>query len=70
MEDKRIMTKAQMTRYIEDIGRSELFEEMRTSRQYPRYLKAIRVSLIALGYNASWVEHEFRDALEKRYYRY
>ena len=69
MENKKIMTEEQMLNYIEDIGRSELFEEMKTSRQYPRYLKAIRVSLIALGYDAYWVEHEFRDALEERYYR-
>ena len=69
MENKKIMNEAQMLNYIEDIGRSELFEEMKTSRQYPRYLKAIRVSLIALGYDSYWVEHEFRDALEERYYR-
>ena len=63
----KTMTETEMTKYIEDIGRSELFEEMRTSHGYPKYLKAIRVALIALGYDVNWVEHQFRDALEKTY---
>lgn len=35
--------------------------------KYPRYLKAVRVTLISLGFDTHWVEHEFRTALEKKY---
>lgn len=34
---------------------------------YSRYLKAVRVTLISLGFDDEWVENDFRDALEKEY---
>lgn len=58
---------------VENISRSELFEEINSMGSampriaYPRYLKAVRVTLISLGFDVHWVEHEFRTALEKTY---
>lgn len=37
---------------------------------YPRYIKAVRVSLVAMGYDEQWVDTEFRDAIEKKYLGY
>ena len=75
-----IMEEDEMYKYIENIGRTELFDEIEDVNSdkyilvrhncphpYPRYLKAIRVSLVAQGYDAHWVDTEFRDALEKNY---
>ena len=75
-----IMEEDEMYKYIENIGRTELFDEIEDVNSdkyilvrhncphpYPRYLKAIRVSLVAQGYDAHWVDTEFRDALEKKY---
>jgi len=58
---------------VENIGRSELFEEINSMGsampriKYPRYLKAVRVTLISLGFDVNWVEEDFRTALEKKY---
>lgn len=63
-----VMSKEEMHRYINNIGRSELFEEIEDKNiKYPRFLKAIRVSLVAQGYDQCWVDSEFRTALEKKY---
>lgn len=57
-----------MGSYINAIGRSELWSELEERpNKYPRYLKAIRVSLVELGYDEQWVDTTFRDALEKAY---
>lgn len=74
------MTEDEMYDYIDRIGRTELFDEIKDVNSdeyvlvrpnqphpYPRYLKAVRVSLVSQGYDEYWVETEFRDALEKRY---
>ena len=75
----KIMTNEEMKDFIEKVGRTELFDEKEdlananyklvrgNTDPYPRYLKAVRVSLVALGYDEKWVEGEFRDALEARY---
>lgn len=69
-----IMTKEEMDAFIEKIGRSELYDELESMNKaipripYSRYLKAVRVSLVALGYDEKWVDTEFRDALEKKYH--
>ena len=76
-----IMEDEEMYEYIEKIGREELFDEIKDlssdkymfvrhncPHPYPRYLKAIRVSLIAQGYDQKWVETKFRYALEDRYF--
>jgi len=34
---------------------------------YPRYLKAVRVTLVSLGFDEEWVDTDFRDALEAQY---
>ena len=75
-----VMNEEEMNAYIANIGRSELFDELKDVKSnkyslvrphcphpYPRYLKAIRVSLVAQGYDGHWVDTEFRDALEKKY---
>lgn len=58
---------------VNKIGRSELFDEIESMKNpeskisYPRYLKAVRVTLISLGYDEDWVEKDFKNALEKEY---
>lgn len=76
-----IMDEDEMWMFIESIGRTELYEEIedmngqshlavRRGRQpSSRYLKAIRVALVAQGYDEQWVDTTFRDALEKQYLR-
>ena len=74
---KKQMTTEEMNEFIEKINRAELTEELKVlnkcgkcpviSFNYPKYLKAIRVSLVALGYDERWVDSVFRSALEKRY---
>lgn len=71
------MTNEEMVQFIKDIGRCELFHEMEDAKKlahvyttwsgYPRYLKAIRVSLVALGYDEEWVDTEFKEALDEYY---
>lgn len=58
---------------VDKVGRCELFEEMEAMKSswmnipYPRYLKAVRVTLTSLGFDPEWVEHDFRNALEAKY---
>lgn len=67
----RVMTDGTMNDFIEQIGRAELYEELDSMTQqnawYPRYLKAVRVTLITVGYDFNWVETRLREALEARY---
>lgn len=78
MNEGKKMSHDEMMRFIESIGRMELFEELKglQSRQHRRgateykgsyYLKAVRVTLHSLGYDCQWVDGEFRDALEDYY---
>lgn len=72
MEQKR-MTEDQMYSFIEAIDRNELHEELRkiyiekSQVGYPKYLKAVLVSLTALGYDSTWVNTTFRYLLEETY---
>lgn len=34
---------------------------------YHRYLKAVRVTLVSLGFDKEWVNTDFRDTLEAQY---
>lgn len=74
------MNKKMMNDYIEAIGRCELYDELEDIQKpeyifirlnqphpYPRYLKAIQVSLVALGYDEGWVTSTFKEALEEKY---
>lgn len=64
------MSKEEMVSFIGRISRTELLMEIKELAQTSissRYLKAVRVSLIELGYDPSWVETEFKDALEEKY---
>lgn len=62
------MTEQKMMDYIKRIGRCELWDELKERpKKYPRYLKAIRVSLVELGFDEQWVDTTFRAALEKEY---
>lgn len=71
-----IMNHSDMMKFIDGIRRVELEEEIETYKNatpripYPRYLKAVRVTLISLGYCQTWVETVFRDALEEKYLGY
>ena len=69
-ENKKRMTDEEMYRFIDSICRAELEEEvkeLKNTYQYPRYLKAVRVTLVSLGYDVMWVDGHFRTALEKKY---
>ena len=63
----RVMLEDDMMSFLANIGRRELFVEIGYGQGYPNYLKAVRVSLIALGYDRGWVEEPFRDALDAVY---
>lgn len=69
---KKKMSKKKMYEFIKSISRFELYEEL--ERLCPgkpsgksAYLKAVRVTLISLGYDTHWVEGDFRHALETYY---
>ena len=72
-----VMDEDEMFSYINAIDRTELYDEKEDAKKfahngtkwdgYPRYLKAIRVSLVAMGYDEQWVDTTFRDALEEKY---
>lgn len=77
----KTMGKEEMHAFLKAIARDELWQEkalipsLRKTPElgnlrygYPRYLKAIRVSLIAQGYDVAWVEGPFRTALENMYW--
>ena len=83
LENRRaIMDEDEMNKFIENIGRAELYDEVHDSKLrrgerlkmkwngYPRYIKAIRVSLVEMGYDEQWVDTEFRDAIEMKYLGY
>ena len=74
----KIMNNSEMYDYIASIGRCELYDELddiyrkdamhsAMRHNYPIYLKAIRVSLYALGYDPEWLDTTFRDALDDYY---
>ena len=79
LNNRAVMTENEMNDYIEKIGRSELFEEIddlrnpmyamirRNGVPYPRYLKAILVSLVEQGYDQEWVTTNFKRSLEDKY---
>ena len=70
-----ILTNEEMKNFIVKVGRSELFEELKQMSEgnavmripSSRYLKAIRATLHALGFDAKWIDTIFRDALEEYY---
>lgn len=80
---KKTMTDNELQQFVKNIGRTELHDEMEEinknkefkgsnlvkTHDYPHYLKAVRVSLVALGYDAQWVDTKVRKALEDRYWR-
>ena len=60
---------------VDKVGWSELFDEISSMEKampkitYPRYLKAVRVMLVSLGFDEDWVDTDFRDELEAKYLR-
>lgn len=58
----RTMTEAEMTRLIRDLNRAEIDQAPGV------YLKAVRVTLEALGYDLTWLQDTFRPALESYYW--
>lgn len=78
MSEGKKMSHDEMMRFIASIGRSELFEELRAlklgqrsrmERDSSYYMKAVRVTLSALGYDSDWIDDEFRTELEDYYDR-
>lgn len=57
----KTMTETEMMRLIADINRAELDTAPR------EYLKAVRATLEALGYDKTWLQDTFRPALEAVY---
>lgn len=54
-----IMSDDEARRFIADCSRAEWYECPRS------YNKAIRVALIALGYDEDWVNEHFRELLDE-----
>lgn len=75
----KIMTNGELNRFINEIGRSELYEELSEYHKpeyrlvrcngipESRYLKAVKVTLIALGYDEEWVSTVVDEELRKKY---
>lgn len=57
----KCLDEAATKKLIAGVARAELDECPRS------YLKAVRVTLLGLGYDPQWVEGDFRDALEAEY---
>jgi len=78
-ERNLVMSPNEMQNFIKAVGRTELYEELQDlssdkyalvrkgGRPKSRYLKAVRATLCALGYDEQWVDDEVRSALEDRY---
>lgn len=73
-DSPRIMSDNEMHEFIVSVGRPELLDELEdilTSNKpnvsQSKYLKAVRASLLTLGYDSNWVEGAFRTALETHY---
>lgn len=77
-----MMTEEEMDAFIDKVARHELHQELEqmyiaqractdlpVKWGYPRYLKAVRASLVALGYDEDWVNGPFRMVLERKYLR-
>ena len=56
---EKTMTKEEMTQFIGNVCRDEM------NRNFSVYSKAIRATLIALGYNEDFVEDTFREEFER-----
>lgn len=76
MSEGKKMSHDEMMQFIMAVGRSELFDELRALKLHHRsvaelqgsyYMKAVRATLCALGYDCRWVDSEFRGALEDYY---
>lgn len=75
----KIMRDDELTRFINDIGRCELYDELREFQKpeyrlvarhsipESRYLKAVKVTLVALGYDATWVATVVDKKLRQKY---
>ncbi len=58
-QNQKTMTKEEMTQFIGNVCRDEM------NRNFSIYSKAIRATLLALGYNEDFVEDTFREEFEK-----
>lgn len=72
----KTMSCDEMTRFIKRVGRSELFEELRSLQtrldiisclNQSYYAKAVYATLDALGYDNDWINDVFNPAF-KTYY--
>lgn len=55
------MNQDEMKTFVNKLSRAELHSNVAV------YTKAVRVTLIALGYDEDWVNEEFREYLENEY---
>lgn len=51
----------EVVRFVNSLHRAEADENKRV------YLKAVRVTLLSLGFDSDWVEGVFRDVLENEF---
>ena len=58
---KKKMNKDEMKTFVNKLSRAELHSDAVI------YTKAVRVTLINLGYDEAWVNGEFREYLENEY---
>ena len=73
----KTMTEEEMNSFVKRVGRCELYDELKQIEELKgnpkyripdsRYLKAVKVSLVELGYDEEWVVTTFNDALRKEY---
>lgn len=64
------MNNKRVTAFIENIGSPELYDEIKYIKEnslniYPRYLTAVMITLIELGYDETWVNTSFKKTLDK-----
>ena len=75
----KIMTNGELNRFVNEIGRCELYDELREFQKpeyrlvarhsipESRYLKAVKVTLVALGYDVTWVGTVVDEKLRQKY---
>lgn len=65
-----VMDEDEMTDFVQHVGSGELYDEMKDRpNRTPGYFKAVKATLLALGYDEQWVNTDLIEALERKYLR-
>lgn len=80
METERKMSEKEVEYFLSHIVREEMLEDIYDAvnkrgfygegigHKYPRYLKAVKVSVVTFGFDCQWVYGEFDERLSEKYY--